>query len=755
MAENDTDNQLLSLKENSKPPETRVATAMQARSIFNMLVRADTLRSPKRGLVKGLVDGNPPYRQGDLDAAGRSGQCNVNWRVSESYFNGAVGAFYDLFNEAPTYATVRLKSGTPEQREQWSKCATVHFDWLCRYEPLFDYYEQKSENEMVLYGRGPRIFPDELDWKPIALLDCELKVPERTKSDVALWELACVEIDYLPHELWERIFNDKEAREVGWNVQRVRQAIIEASPDSAKGGLYRTWEWHQQQLKNGSLSYSYSSRTISTAHLFFKEFRKQGEKEGKVSHVIIIAHSSDADADKFLFQKTGRYDNWYQCIHPMYYDRGGGGFHHSVTGMGIKMYSAMEFQNRLLCNQADKAFAPKIMFKPTTASQAEQFAITQMTDYAILPEGFDMIQTPIHGAMEEGMVFNREITNLIASNLSQYRTNTSEPIKGNPDTATKVRLDASKEASLQKTQMNRYYNQKDALYAEMYRRAVQSGVTDPRAKEFVERCKKDGVPANALREVEFVKASRVVGQGSEFLRQQSTEFLFGTVLPMLPESGRTNLIDDVIASRAGYSMVERYNPRAEQNKLPSDQEAIAWGQVADMKIGVPAIVTETQNSAIFAPIFIQAASDALGTLEQGANPQDVAAFLELCGQAIARHLQRLAQDPSRKQLYDVLEEQFQEIARIQNQLVQKIQQDAENAEQEQMAAMDRQRQMTGDFELDRMKLQGDLALKKEKSDAMLGMKAQSAAQKLSISDALAASKIRNASRTQKNGNGAK
>jgi len=121
----------MTLTDSGNPPETRIGSAVQARTVFEMLWRADEGRSRKRQLVKGLVDGNPPYRQTDLDNAGRSNQCNINWRVSESYMNSAVGAFYDLFNEAPTYATIQLKKGTKEQIAQWSRAVTTHFHWLC------------------------------------------------------------------------------------------------------------------------------------------------------------------------------------------------------------------------------------------------------------------------------------------------------------------------------------------------------------------------------------------------------------------------------------------------------------------------------------------------------------------------------------------------------------------------------------------------------------------------------------------------
>jgi hypothetical protein len=750
---------LKTLDQSGTPPETRIGDANQARAIWQMLDQADDARSRKRALVRGLIDGNPPYRQSDLKAAGLDYKANINFRIAESYKNQAVGAFYDLYSEAPTYATIKLgrhkdKPYPPEQLETWSRQVIVHFDWLCRYEPCFDYNMQLSQDEMVTFNVGPLMFPDFLDWKPVAVLAGQLKVPERAKSDTEYWELAGVEMDYLCDELWSKIQDADAAKNMGWNVERVKQAIINASPETQKGGIHLNWEWHQQQLKNGSLYYAMTSKVVTVAHIFFREFARRGEKAGKVSHVIVIRDSADDKPDKFLFQKIGRFRNWNECLHPMYYDRGSGGFHHGCTGMGVKMYSVMDLQNRLLNNNADKAFTPKIMFKPTTSTGADNFALQQFGDYAVLTEGYDAVQMPMSGIMEESLVFNRELTNLVSSNLSQYRSNASEPVKGNPDTATKVKLDASKEASLQKTQMARYYQQLDGVYSEMYRRAASGDVTNPRAKEFQKRCKDDGIPLECLRVVEWVKASRVVGQGSEFLRQQSTEFLFGTVLPMLPEGGRTHLIDDVIASRAGQSAVDRYNPKKDASTLPDDQYAWAISQVADMKIGVPAVPTESQNPMIFASTFLEAADQAAGSLEQGADPKEVAQFLDLSGRAIAIHLQRLSQDPSRKAQVDVMEEQFKKLGQVHDQLVQMLQQQAEDSAQRQQQTQQRMSDDQMDLMLRKQKQDAELVMKQEKLDAQLAEKSAKARQGLAIKDVTAANSIRLANqkaRSQSNG----
>lgn len=749
-ANNVSDDMLKTLNNDGKPPETRIGDGDQAYQIWQRLWVADGDRAIRRTRVKGLVDGNPPYNPADLEAAGQAYRCNVNFGTAKAYLDNAAGAFYDLFNEAPTYATFRTKKGTPDDIDKNSRSVTEHFDWLLRYEPRLDYNMQISQGEMTLYATGPLVFNDEFDWCPRSVLAGSLKVPEFTKSDTNYWELATVEVEYNADELWRKIQDETAAKAAGWNVSAVKQAIMNASPMFNQGGLYRTWEWHQQQLKNGSLYYSQTSKVIMVVQIFFQEFSKDGNKPGRISQVII---NRDQAAQKggsvFLYQKVGRYASWTECIHPMYYDRGGGGFHHSVTGLGVKMFPALTFVNRLRCANADKAFAPKIMLKAMNATATDEAGLTEMGDYLLVNENFEVSQLPVQSMLEDGMVFDRFIGNELNANLSQYRKSGEGDEPKSHVTATKTKYDAANEARLAKTQNVRYYMQLDALYTEMFKRAVYQGKNKvgfgwERCAEFIDRCKRAGVPMDCLDpdNIEYVKATRVIGQGSEFMRQQSLEFLLGSIFPMLPEGGRFKMIQDVIASRAGQSAVERYAP-IDENPLPDNQFAWATSQIADMKTGVPAVITDSQNPAVFASAFTDAANKAIQSLEQGANPADVLAFLELAGQAIAGQIQRMAQDPSRKDLVKQLSNQLKQIGSVTDKLTQQLQEQQQMQQEEQMRMQQAQQEQMSDQALKWQKLQGDLQMKQAKTQFGMQEKAMKTRQALTLKDVTTAQELRN------------
>lgn len=729
---------LANLDESGAVPESRMSDPLGCRSFVQAMILADQSRSRKRANVKGLIDGFPPYRQRDLIKAGRADACNVNWRTAEAYFNSATGAFYDLFSESDGYTTITLNGESPEQAEEYSRIATEEFNRLLKRDRTWDYEMQMSQYNMVLFGVGPLMFQDRVDWRCKHVNCANCLTMETSKSDAEQWECAAIIMEYTPPELYTYIRNKSAAEEIGWNVEAVKQSIILAQPYVNQGGRYLNWEWYEQQIKNQALNYAAQNRdnVIRVAHFFYREFPDENSENGMISHrIITISPQTDGDS-VFLFTHLRRFENWTEVIHPMYYDHSGGGLHFSVTGMGVKMYQAMEYENRLYCNLADKTFAPDIIFRPTSANSKEKLNLQHFGDYAVAPTGLEVMQTPVGRNIKDGLAFGREMSGKIASNLSQYRADLKKDT-GNPITATEATIDASEQARLGKTQFNRYYEQLDWLYGEKYRRATNLNLTDSspggkEALEFQKRCLEKGIPKRYLIAPESVEAKRVTGQGSAAMRLQSLQRLIG-IVAMLPEDGRQNLLKDYIAANSGQHAVDNYYPKKTPATMASDQEAEAWDKVAGMKVGLPPKVTSSQNPAIYAEVYLQAASGAAESLSQGANPNEVFAFLQIAGPASLSQIQRLAMDPTRMQLYKALDAQWKKLTAVADKLEQHIQQQ----QQAQQAEQQKQQQVGQQLSASAQKVQGDLHIKAAKEAGQGKIKADKAAQDMQIKGAKA------------------
>lgn len=721
-------NSLETISQDGVVPETRMKDASSVQDFAKRLIDNDSRRSWKRARVNGLVDGNPPYKASKLREAGRADACNVNWGIARSYLESSVGSFYDLFSEASGYITIKTDYGTPEQKDSWSNIISEEADNILRKDPTWDYNMQISQWDMVLHGCGPFLFEDAYCVLPKAFLCGDLKVPEFTKSDTGYWESCMIQATYYPPELYRFIENEEAANKVGWDVEYTKRVIASAMDIRQQAGIQYEWDFYQQELKNNSLAYYDDSKICRVAHVFWKEFN------GRITHSIVERDTADGIETKFLYRRIGRYEDFQNCIHPMYFDHGNGGYHHSVTGLGVKMFAAMEYENRLICNLADKAFAPKILFKPTTAEASQKFSLAMFGDYAVLPSGFDSQQTGVAGLMNDGLAMHSAIQGLLQSNLSSYRQQVPADRPGNPPTAFQKQLEATQQSALNKTQFNRYYQQLDMLYSEIYLRLSNLNSADKRAIEFQEKCKKRGVPKEAMNRISKIQATRVTGQGSAFMRKMAIDSLF-VIAGSLPEDGRQSLIEDKIACEAGQASVTRYYPK--KQPMSTDQEAEATQWVGLMKIGVPPKITSSQNPVTFAMVFLSAASQAVASLQQGANPMEVLKFIEIAGPAVAAHLKRFASDPTRQQMFKVLSDQWKQLAGVADMLKKKMQQ----AQQDSQAQSSRTQQTLNDIQLKNLKTKSDIELKAAKTKAQLRQSAEKHAQKMALDDATTAHEI--------------
>ena len=371
---------LENIDDSGTPPKARLSSAEAVVDLVKMLTRADDERSRVRAKVKGIVDGNPPYSAAQLKRTGQSYRTNVNFREAEAFFSIALTAFYDVFSETPTYATIKTNVGTDAERVQYSRVITEEFDRLQKNDNEFDYTMQLSQHEMVLFGSGPLTFENPTSWKARAIKSGDLLIPENTRSNPNDWEVAVVRRRYQAHELYAYIRDTASATTVGWDVEATRKAIIQSGPENYQ--RHNNWEWHQQKIRNNDLHYSAQCSLINAAHVYVREYPQAGESQGKISCYIV-----KEDGQDFLYKHIGKYDSWDQVMHPMYYDKGDGQ-HHSVKGLGVKMYPVIELKNRQKCHMVDvAATASAMQLQAETPEAMQKASVVQKEPYSILPAG--------------------------------------------------------------------------------------------------------------------------------------------------------------------------------------------------------------------------------------------------------------------------------------------------------------------------------------------------------------------------------
>lgn len=736
--------ELQNISKGGQIPESRLNSALDVQGLVKQITRADEQRAKVRAKLKGLVDGNPPYSSAELKRIGQSYRTNINLREAESFLNMALSPFYDVFSEVPTYATIKIKHGTAEESERYSQIVTDEFDKLLKRDDDFDYLMQLSQHEMVLYGIGPMVFEDGLDWRCKAVKAASLLVPDGTKSNVGDWSLCVIRSTYQVHELFNFIRNEEAASSAGWSLSAARKAIIDASPDDYLSQEH-TWEWYQQQIRNNDLSYSAKCDVVKVNHVYYREFPSDDHPQGSISHCII---NERGEAKEFLFRKLNRYQNWNEVVHCLYYDKGDG-LHHSVKGLGVKMYGALELKNRLACTMVDAAVArSSIHLIPASPSAMNRLNIVNQGPYTILPNDMQMQQTNLAGVLDAPMAVDSKLEGGLQSTLSQYHPRLEK--EGNPRTATEIQAITAQQSTLGKTQLNRYYQQLDALFAEKYRRAINPNLTDDvgggaLARKFQQACRERDVPRACMNKTIRIEATRSAGRGSQFAKQAVMSQMMD-LIGMLPEGGRQNVIEDTIAAMAGHSALERYYPQPKTDLHAQEEQQHAAYENILFKSGGIIPVSSADNHAIHAGAHLQAGSELATVLNegQGINPEEVATFLRAMLEHVNGHLMELEQDPTREQVMQAMMDQFNQLNSLYEDILNEIasqQKEAGEAAQagEEMANLEAG--MDPKDQLEQARFEREEARRDAKTQADIERKASKARQDLALKDAKTAAKL--------------
>jgi len=701
---------------------------------------ANEKRRKRNALVKGMVDGNPPYDQAKLDANAQRYRANFNNGEAESFLNTAVTAFYDLFSEVETFANCSVDTDSIDGKV-YSDVVTEEFDWLLRQNDRFDYSIQLSIHDMVLYGSGPQTWDDPIDWRSRYISHNEVLLPDNSASNVVDFERVFFKADFRVDQLYRFISDEEAAKKGGWNVAAVKKAIIRAAEVAKKPfNNHGDWTEYQRWIRSNDMAVGDECDVVRCARCLYREFPKNGNESTVSEAWVWLDGTGD---DEFLYQEIDSYSDWRHALAMFFYDRGDGKAH-NVRGLGVKMFNLLLAKMRLQNATVDAAFARAAVMLRALGSHSttqQSLAVTHVGPYTVLPHGFEFVPVAGAGVIDAPLAVSRDLDGTLAANLGQYRARLEKP-EGNPRTAFEVNAEIQKQSILGKTQIARFYQQLDEYFAEVFRRASNPDIPKTTknkylqlALEFQSRCKKRGVTGELLRKCK-VMARRTVGQGSAYMRILSLQQILNTVFPLLPEDGKYALVDDIIAAQAGRTQVARYNPQPVMRTKEAQQRWEAQIENDTLKNRGQVTLTPYQNDVIHAQEHLAFGSQAAQSLQGGADPFEILGILQATGQHLAMHMQRLAGNTARQTEYKLLSKQFAELGKVVDQLEKQLQQQQEQQmEQQQMAAQAQQMQAGMDpemqmksaetahkMQLQTAKTQHQMALRKAKQDADIALK---------------------------------
>lgn len=713
-------------------PTTRLKDVSAAIGIFSTLLKADELSAVDRARRDAMFDGSPPYNQSKLNASGQSLKTNLNWNEGQRLLDINMSAYVDLYSSLERLVDVRF-DGTVKRDGNMLEMEEIIADELTqlfRSWPEFHSSYLRLCTTFVKHGVGIAYFDNPDDWRFRVGGFADILIPRQTPASEEAIEVAVGRRRYQLHELYRFIQDEKAAAAVGWNVPEVRRVMSECVRTSGRTH-YTNYEELQAELKNNDLYNGVRNPAVDVLHFWVREIN------GSVSHFICV----ESNPKDFMFKKVGRYESPEQAYVFFTHGVGTNGTYHSVRGLGHRIFNHVQTSNRLRCQMVDGAMlASSVMIQPETQRALDELSFTMYGGYSVLSPNVRIIEKAIPNLATAVQPALQDLGQQLALNtdtVSPYGPQQASPYRNQMQ----VVADMDIATRLSGASLNLFYASWSRLLREMTRRALTNKRRDPLTKEFHRRCEERGVPAELLKRVDTArtKAVRAIGNGSAANRLVALRELQG-VAGTFPDSGRRNLTRDIVSTRVGFDLADRYMPNSAESHQTLDTK-IALLENAHLQSGqvVPVVSSELHGEHLRA--HMPAAQQLLDAYNTGqVDPRQLLPAVQTFYEHISQTNQYAAADPYLQGLVGESNQLLQYLEEIMNNVMKELE-----AEQRRMAEEGGEGGEAAADAADQMKLARhdlDMRIKQEKAQLDMSIKQRKFEQDQMLRDAKAAMDFR-------------
>lgn len=667
--------ELGALDEKGQPVQSRLQDAKSAINLFHALRKADEGSAKNRARVDAMFDGANPYNQSQLNASGQGLKTNLNFGEAQRLLDISLSAYVDLYSSLEKLVEVKGTQGEPAERGQMEDIVAEELTHLMRSWPEFHSHYLRLCTTFIKHGVGICYFDTPDDWKFRVGGFADMLIPRQTPANETMIDVAIGRRQYHLHELFAFIKNPKAAERVGWNVDEVKRVIMKNCRTDGRdtSGYAKQWETFQQELKNNDIHAGHQNPTVAVLHYWVREM------DGSISHYI----SAEDKAAEFMYKKLSRYSTPEQAYIMFNYGVGSNGTYHSIRGLGHRIFNHIQTSNRLRCQMVDGAMlSSAIMIQPDSQRAMDELGFTYYGAYAVLSPNVNIIDKAIPNLSNSVQPALTDISNQLALNtdtVSSYGSQQSSPYRNQMQ----VISDMDVQTKLSGASLNLFYSSWQRLLKEVVRRIVTSKRNDAAIKDFKNRCAMRGVPEEFIMtlDVARTKAVRSIGNGSYANRLVALRELQG-ISGSFDDIGRRNLTRDIVSTRVGHDLADRYVPVA-QDSRPTVDNKIAFLENQAMMQGSPVPVEANEIHGLHLDVHIPALVQLIEQLNAGAaDPVQSLPVLQAFYSHVGETVQALAADPAAQaeigQAKQVL--QFaEELINNTSKQVQKIERDAAQA----------------------------------------------------------------------------
>ena len=720
-----------SLDEKGKPVETRLKDVKSAISIYATLRQADEKSSLNRARIDSMFDGAAPYNATALATSGQGLKTNLNFGDAQRLLDVALSSYVDLYSSLERLVEVRGTEGEASEIKPSEEIVAEELTHLMRNWPEFHSAYLRLCTTFIKHGVAVAYFDSPDDWRFRVGGFTDILIPRQTAANEDCIDVAIGRRNYLLHELFAYIKNPEAAAKVGWNVEEVKRVILKNVTTNTSHKRYNDFESLQQELKNNDLYTGLENPTVSVLHFWVKEM------DGSVSHYI----SAEDTPKDFLYKKVSRYEKAEQAYVMFTYGVGSNGTYHSIRGLGQRIFAHVQTSNRLRCQQIDGAMlASAVMIQPETQRSLDELQFTYYGAYAVLSPNVKIVEKAIPNLGTAVQPALQDITNQLQLNtdtVSTYGPNQSSPYRNQMQ----VVSDMDVTTRLSGASLNLFYASWNRLLREMVRRIATSTKPDPAVKDFFDRCEARGVPKSFIKtlDVARTKAVRSIGNGSHANRMVALKELQG-ISGQFDDVGRRNLTRDIVSTRVGHDLADRYVP-AETEKRPTVDLKIAYFENQQLSAGQPVPVVGNELHGTHLEVHVPALNEIIEQLNTGAaDPMQSLPIVQAFYQHISETLQFAAGDPALEGMVSQTKQVLQFAEEVINNTTKAVQKMQRDQAQQQGQSQAQEQPPQADAKL--MEHQIKMQIAQEKAELDLAIKQKKHDQEMAIRDAKAALEFR-------------
>lgn len=719
--------------------EKRLKDVDSALAIYNRLKQADKQSALQRARIDAMFDGEAPYAQGKLNASGQGMKTNLNFGEAQRLLDISLSAYVDLYSSLETFVNVKGTMGEEAQVHEWEKIVADEITHLLKSWPEFHSNYLRLCTTFIKHGVGVAYFDSPDGWRFRVGSFEDILIPRQTPASEEMIDVAVLRRSYHLHELARFIKDPKAAAKVGWNVDEVKRVMVKNVTTSgrgsfATGNVESDYEALQAELKNNDLYIGVENPTVEVLHFLVREV------DGSLSHYSCVTSSPE----KFLYEKQSRYQTAEQAYVLFSYGVGSNGTYHSVRGLGQRIFSHVQTSNRLRCQMVDGAMlSSAIMLQPESSRALEELDFTYFGSYAVLSPNVNIIEKAIpnlSNAVQPALQDMQQQLALNTDTQSPYGPNQSSPYRNKEQ----VISDMDISTQLSGAALNLFYASWGRLLREVVKRIINDK-KDSSVQDFFARCNARGVPPEFIMSLDTAKTKpvRAIGDGSRANRLASLREL-QSLAGSFDEVGRRNLTRDIVATRAGSDMADRYAPQVQSDRETVDMK-IALIENAHLEQGQPVPVLSIELHGAHLEIHMQAFGQLLEALNTGqADPMQAMPVLQAFYQHTAEHIQYAAGEPALETLVGQAKQVLQYGEEMINNTAKALEKVQRDAAQQGGEAPPQEGGGQNDAKLASAEVQMDIA--KRKADLDMQIRQAKHEQEMAIKDAEAAVKLRDQAR---------